>query len=81
MLAKRPGRVIEIDNRRLAKIAKLAGAPISVTAGIICKIRLGDHIEEGEPLFQINAESPGELDYALSYAKEHPNVIAIGDHQ
>ena len=77
VLARRGGQLRDVDNRRLAKIAKLAGAPSSVTAGIDCRLRLGQRIRAGEPLFQVHAQTPGELEYALSYAAKHPDIFTI----
>ena len=77
VLANRSGQVQAIDNRRLAKIAKLAGAPASAAAGIDSRVRIGDSIQAGEPLFHIHARSPGELDYALEYASAHPDIFEI----
>jgi len=77
VLAARSGVVQGIDNRRLANIAKLAGAPRSASAGIDCRLRLGGAIQAGEPLFHVHARSPGELEYALEYAAEHPDIFAI----
>jgi thymidine phosphorylase len=78
ILANRTGRIHAIDNRRLAKVAKLAGAPLSATAGIYSRIRIGDEIMVGEPLFHIHAQSPGELEYAAAYAAAHSDIIQIG---
>ena len=77
VLAIRSGVVAAIDNRRLANIAKLAGAPGSASAGLDCRLRIGDRIDAGEPLLQIHAQSPGELEYALEYATAHPDIFAI----
>ena len=73
--SERHGTVDSIDNRVLARIAKLAGAPQSVSAGIDLHVRLGDPIARGQPLFTIHAEAPGELRYALAYAEAHADVI------
>ena len=62
------GRIAVIDNRRLAKLAKLAGAPTSPTAGLETGLRVGDTVERGQPLMTLHAESPGELAYALEHA-------------
>ena len=66
------GRIAAIDNRRIARIAKLAGAPMSPAAGIECRVRVGDVVERGQPLVQVHAQSAGELEYALDYARDHP---------
>ena len=66
--ASASGRITEIDNRRLAKLAKLAGAPTSPTAGLETSLRVGDAVERGQPLLTLHAESPGELAYALEHA-------------
>jgi thymidine phosphorylase len=66
-----------IDNRVLARIAKLAGAPQSKAAGVDLHVKLGDCVVTGQPLFTIHAEAPGELSYALAYANEHRGVITL----
>ena len=71
------GVVSEIDNRRLAKVAKLAGAPGAMTAGILLLTPLGTHVEENDILFEIHAESQGELEYALSYLDTQKQIIKI----
>lgn len=75
--AGRRGRVAWVDNRRLSRIAKLAGAPRAPAAGVDLHQRLGDQIDKGDPLFTVHAESPGELTYALSYAAAHEDAILV----
>ena len=57
--AARPGKVAAIDNRRLAKLAKLAGAPEAKAAGLELHVRLGTHVESSQPLYTVHAESLG----------------------
>jgi len=71
------GRVIAIDNRRLARIAKLAGAPQAPAAGVLFHAPLGSRVELGQPLYTIHAQSPGELAYARSYAMSQQDVITL----
>ena len=75
----RRGRVSRIDNRRLARVAKLAGAPSDPAAGLFLHVRLGDIVAAGQPLFTVHAESVGELDYALRYAAALGEIIALED--
>ena len=77
ILARSSGRVAAFDNRRLAKAAKLAGAPHDPAAGIVVHVRLGDRVEFGQPLFTLHAESPGELAYALSYLEGIGDIVAV----
>jgi thymidine phosphorylase len=73
------GRIIAVDNRRLAKAAKLAGAPTSPAAGIDLHVRLTAPVERGQPLFTIHAQSRGELEYALHYVAQQHGIVTIGD--
>jgi len=75
--APRTGAVSAIDNRRLARVAKLAGAPLDKAAGVELHVRCGDRIATGQPLYTIHAESPGELDYAFAYAVSQPDIVAL----
>jgi thymidine phosphorylase len=79
LLAERAGRVAEIDNRRIAKLAKLAGAPDAKAAGIELHVRLGSAVSLGEPVCTLHAEAPGELAYALQYASANPGIIRIDE--
>lgn len=63
---------MQIDNRRLARVAKLAGAPTVAVAGVELHARLGSVVQAGMPLFTVHADSPGELAYALDYHASHP---------
>lgn len=78
VFAARPGLVRAVDNRRLAKVAKLAGAPLARHAGVFVHARVGDAVANGDPLFEVHAQSRGELDYALSFVSAHPDIFDIG---
>lgn len=75
--ADRSGVVTEIDNRKLSRIAKLAGAPDADTAGIRFLAPVGKKIEVGDLLYEIHAESSGELNYSLEYLKAEDHVVKI----
>ena len=75
--APHDGRVSHIDNRRLARVAKLAGAPSSPAAGIELYRPVGAAVERGEPLFTIHAETPGELSYSLDYVRARPDIVHL----
>jgi thymidine phosphorylase len=71
------GRITSIDNRLLARIAKLAGAPADPTAGLEIHGHLKDRMEKGQPLFTIHSESRGELEYALAYFRTAGSPFTI----
>jgi thymidine phosphorylase len=75
--APRTGRVAEIDCRRLARVAKLAGAPADATAGLELLVRLGDAVVAGAPILRVHADSPGELQYAMHYLDSQTDIIRI----
>ncbi|WP_085997522.1 thymidine phosphorylase family protein [Novosphingobium pentaromativorans] len=75
--AKQAGRVTRIDNRKVSRLAKLAGAPASKAAGISMAVRLGDEVERGQPLLHVHAATRGELAYALDYAKRAGDLILL----
>lgn len=78
--AKKAGRVADIDNRVLARIAKLAGAPHSKVAGVDMHVALGDWVEAGQPLFSIHAQVPGELRYALAYEAGQSDAVLLKEY-
>jgi thymidine phosphorylase len=75
--ANRTGKIEAIDNRRLAQVAKLAGAPNAKAAGVEIHVRIGKEVSAGEPLYSIYAEAPGELDYSLDYVAANEDIIGI----
>jgi thymidine phosphorylase len=75
--AKKSGTVIEIDNRRLAKIAKLAGAPHDSKAGLLLHTPLKTTVKKGTLLFTIYSETEGELKYATEYLNTESDIILI----
>jgi thymidine phosphorylase len=78
--AVRSGRIAEVDNRKLARLAKLAGAPAAKASGVELLVRLEDSVAAGQPLCLIHAETDGELSYALNYAMSAGELFMIKDH-
>lgn len=75
--AEKSGSLKRIDNRKIAKLAKLSGAPQSKSAGVLLNVHLNDKIEKDDLLFTLFAESQGELNYALEYKNSHNDIITI----
>lgn len=77
ILAPHAGHVASIDNRRLAKVAKLAGAPEDKAAGVDLHVRVGDVVKESNALYTLHTESAGELAYAIEYVAANPGIIEL----
>ncbi len=78
--AERDGRVLAIDNQRIARIARLAGAPMDKGAGVDLVHKLGEAVRKGEVLYRIHAEFPADFDFAVA-AAERDDGYRIGDGQ
>jgi len=75
--AEKSGVLKRIDNRKIAKLAKLLGAPKAKSAGIVLNAHLQDQIQVNQLLYTLYAESKGELNYALEYKNNHNDIITI----
>jgi thymidine phosphorylase len=78
VLATGVGHIGLIDNRHIARIAKLAGAPHDKTAGVDLHVKLGHAVHSGTPLFTVHAGSPSGLSYALAYVKDGNAAVKVG---
>jgi len=76
--AKRDGYVTKIHNRKMASIAKLAGAPYDKGAGILLYAKGGDDVKKGGELFTIYAEKKYKLEYAQQLANKEEAVVVEG---
>jgi putative thymidine phosphorylase len=64
------GHVKEINNTIIAKIARIAGAPVDKGAGIYLNKRINDIVKEKDLLYTVYAENKVKLGLALEYLKE-----------
>jgi thymidine phosphorylase len=62
--AERDGTVTGVDCLRIARIARLAGAPTDPGAGLDLLRRRGDRVRKGEPLYRLHGEDAA--DFALA---------------
>lgn len=69
--ATESGYVVEIDNLVLARIARLAGAPMDKGAGVQLVRKIGDKVNAGDTLFRIYAEFSADFEFATRYANHN----------
>jgi len=68
VLAAHSGVVLGLDNLRLARIARLAGAPQVPCAGLDLLKKFGEQVQQGEPLYRVHAQFDADLRFALAHA-------------
>ena len=73
--AHQSGVVTHIDNYILAKIARLAGAPIDKGAGVDLLKKLGDSVEEGEALYRVHAEYRADYQFAKTLTDQQSGYL------
>jgi len=71
----RAGDVLRIGNHAIAKVARLAGAPNDVGAGVYLNVKKGRKVNKGNVLFTIYAEKEYKLSEAADAAKKLAPVI------
>ena len=64
--------------RRIARVVKHAGAPANVSAGVKLLRTVGDVVAEGEPFFEIHAQSAAQL---VPMPKRTPTSCASGSER
>lgn len=67
ILAKKNGKVREINNKLIAHIARTAGAPKDNEAGVYLHKKLKDKVKKGEILYTIYADVKDRLKYTEQY--------------
>ncbi len=72
------GAVSRVDNKRVVKVARAAGAPKDKGAGIVLHKKGGQHVKKGDKLFTIYAEKEWKLDQAIELAMREPPVKVSG---
>ncbi len=78
ILAPIDGAVAVVNNQRIVKVARAAGAPKDKGAGVLLHKKGGQHVKAGEKLFTIYAEKEWKLDKAIEIAMREPPVIVSG---
>jgi thymidine phosphorylase len=74
VIAPRSGHVTAMDCFRLARIARLAGAPTDKGAGIDLFKKVGDPVSKGDPLYRIHSCFSSDFDFAKAMASENAGV-------
>jgi thymidine phosphorylase len=78
--SKYSGTVVNINNRFISRVAKLAGAPQSKAAGVDLFVSVPSIVAKSQPLFAIHSETEGELNYALDFLNQGHDIFQIEEN-
>ncbi len=73
--ATRAGRVAAINCERIARVARLAGAPTDPGAGLELLKAVGDDVRAGDPLYRIYGDEPSEFGFAVDAAADQSGFL------
>lgn len=72
--AKKSGRIKNVDNLTIAKLARVAGAPRDKEAGLYLYKHEREKVRKGESIFTIYAKSKAKLRYAKEILREFSGI-------
>ena len=75
--AHKKGVVEHIDNKLMAKIARLSGAPDTKAAGIHLNVRRNNHIHKGDVLFTVYSDSEQRMEFAKQVIEKNHNKVVV----
>jgi thymidine phosphorylase len=75
--ARSDGWIEGVDCERIGLVARLAGAPTDVGAGLDLFKRKGDPVRAGEPLYRIYGVDPADFGFARDAADQDPGFRVV----
>jgi AMP phosphorylase len=76
--ASKSGRILWINNRSIVQVARAAGTPNDMGAGLLLNVKLGDNVKVGDVLVRIFCENDRKLNQAEALVKRL-EPIGVGD--
>lgn len=73
--AGKKGKVRKIDNKMIAKIARMAGAPHDKGSGLYLNEKVGDKVKKGDVLYTIYAENEFKLGLAVDFMRKNNGLL------
>ena len=80
VLSAADGMVSSIDCLQINRLARTAGAPIDKGAGIRLLKKVGDRVDQGEPLYRVHTFDRSQHDLAAAAAKANTGYVIDGRH-
>jgi thymidine phosphorylase len=73
--AEKSGKVMEIDNKKISKIARVAGCPMDKSSGLFLYVHINDKVSKGDSLLTIYTSSQDELRHAKEFYERLKPII------
>ena len=70
ILSTKSGKIKEIDNKKINSLARIAGCPISKSAGLYLYFHVRDKIKKRDKILTIYSESKSRLRQATEFYKK-----------
>lgn len=73
ILSKKSGKILEIDNKKISFLARLAGCPMDKSSGVYLYLHINEKVKKREKILTVYASSKERLNQAIStYYKTNP---------
>lgn len=77
IIARKGGKIVEIDNKKISAIARIAGCPADKGAGLYLWKHCKDNVKVNDAILTIYAESKEKLEYAKKkYIDLNPIILS-----
>jgi putative thymidine phosphorylase len=67
IFAKKSGKILSIDNKKINSLCRLAGCPVDKSSGVYLYHHLKDKVEKGEKIITIYSENKSKLLVAVDF--------------
>ncbi len=70
MLSKKSGKILEINNKKINSLARIAGCPVSKFSGLYLYHKVGDKVKKAEKILTIYSESKSRLKKTVKFYQD-----------
>jgi len=74
ILAKKSGKIVEINNKEINSLARITGCPIDKYAGIYFHFHVNDKVKKGQKILTLYTESKPRLSEAIKFYNKTRSV-------
>jgi len=75
IVSNKKGKIVEINNKKISSLARVAGCPIDKSAGLYIHFNVGETFEANDTILTIYAESKSRLRQAVRFYKKVKPIV------